>query len=128
MLTLYFKIFRQDFGNHLTADDMCEKAAGISGADVDLSKILLTPPRAVCQSRARVCRARLVCLAAWTFMVKINDSGDDNILIGGPGEIAFDQREYAWVTNSVTTSLAITRQKALLRSRSTGWGLAARTG
>jgi hypothetical protein len=38
---------------------------------------------------------------AWTVTVKINDSGDDNILIGGPGNVAFDHRGYAWVTNNV---------------------------
>jgi streptogramin lyase len=38
---------------------------------------------------------------AWTVTVKVNDSGDDSILIGGPGNLAFDQRGYAWVTNNV---------------------------
>jgi hypothetical protein len=38
---------------------------------------------------------------AWTVTVKVNDSGDDDILIGGPGNVAFDQRGYAWVTNNV---------------------------
>src|SRR5438874_4216812 len=38
---------------------------------------------------------------AWTVTVKINDSGDDSILIGGPGNLAFDNRGYAWVTNNV---------------------------
>jgi streptogramin lyase len=38
---------------------------------------------------------------AWTVTVKVNDSGDDNILFGGPGNLAFDQRGYAWVTNNV---------------------------
>ncbi len=39
---------------------------------------------------------------AWTVTVKINDSGSDNPnrLIGGPGNIAFDRRGYAWVTNN----------------------------
>ncbi len=35
---------------------------------------------------------------AWTVTVKVNDSGDDSILIGGPGNLAFDNRGYAWVT------------------------------
>ena len=38
---------------------------------------------------------------AWTVTVKVNDSGDDSILIGGPGNLAFDDRGYAWVTNNV---------------------------
>lgn len=38
---------------------------------------------------------------AWTIVVKVNDSGDDNYLIGGPGNIAFDDYGYAWVTNNV---------------------------
>ena len=37
---------------------------------------------------------------AWTVTVKVNDSGDDNFLISGPGNIAFDKRGYAWVTNN----------------------------
>ena len=38
---------------------------------------------------------------AWTVTVKVNDSGDDARLIGGPGNLAFDSRGYAWVTNNV---------------------------
>ena len=38
---------------------------------------------------------------AWTVTVKVNDSGDDSVLIGGPGNLAFDHRGYAWVTNNV---------------------------
>ena len=39
---------------------------------------------------------------AWTVTVKVNDSGSDepDFLISGPGNIAFDQRGYAWVTNN----------------------------
>ena len=37
---------------------------------------------------------------AWTVTVKVNDSGSDARLIGGPGNIAFDRRGYAWVTNN----------------------------
>ena len=37
---------------------------------------------------------------AWTVTVKVNDSGSDDRLIGGPGNIAFDRRGYAWVTNN----------------------------
>lgn len=39
---------------------------------------------------------------AWTVTVKINDSGSDdpNFLISGPGNLAFDGRGYAWVSNN----------------------------
>lgn len=37
----------------------------------------------------------------WTVTVKVNDSGDDNFLFGGPANVAFDSRGYAWVTNNV---------------------------
>jgi hypothetical protein len=39
---------------------------------------------------------------AWTVTVKINDSGSDHsaFLISGPGNLAFDRRGYAWVTNT----------------------------
>ena len=39
---------------------------------------------------------------AWTLTVKVNDSGNDDYLFGGPGTIAFDSRGYAWITNNVT--------------------------
>jgi streptogramin lyase len=38
---------------------------------------------------------------AWTITVKVNNSGDDTNLFGGPGNLAFDARGYAWVTNNV---------------------------
>jgi hypothetical protein len=38
---------------------------------------------------------------AWTVTVKVNDSGSDAILFGGPGNLAFDSRGYAWLTNNV---------------------------
>jgi hypothetical protein len=37
---------------------------------------------------------------AWTIAVKVNDSGDDNFLFGGPGNLVFDYRGYAWITNN----------------------------
>ena len=39
---------------------------------------------------------------AWTVTVKVNDSGSDehDLLISGPGNLAFDRRGYAWVTNN----------------------------
>ena len=38
---------------------------------------------------------------AWTVTVKVNDSGDDTYLFGGPANLAFDSRGYAWITNNV---------------------------
>jgi len=38
---------------------------------------------------------------AWTVTVKVNDSGDDAYLIGGLGNLVFDARGYAWITNNV---------------------------
>lgn len=40
---------------------------------------------------------------AWTVTVKVNDSGsnDVDLLFGGPGNLVFDAKGYAWVTNNV---------------------------
>lgn len=38
---------------------------------------------------------------AWTLAVKVNDTGDDDFLFGGPANIAFDANGYAWVANNV---------------------------
>jgi sugar lactone lactonase YvrE len=38
---------------------------------------------------------------AWTVTVKVNDSGDDTKLFGGPGNIVFDTQGYAWIDNNV---------------------------
>jgi hypothetical protein len=38
---------------------------------------------------------------AWTVTVKVNDSGDDAMLFGGPANIVFDANGYAWVANNV---------------------------
>ena len=37
----------------------------------------------------------------WSIAVKVNDTGDDGVLFGGPGNLALDDRGYAWVTNNV---------------------------
>ena len=37
---------------------------------------------------------------AWTLTVKVNDSGNDDFLFSGPGNVAFDKRGYAWITNN----------------------------
>jgi hypothetical protein len=38
---------------------------------------------------------------AWTVTVKVNDTGNDDFLFGGPGNLAFDSRGYAWILNNV---------------------------
>lgn len=38
---------------------------------------------------------------AWTIAVKVNDSGSDSKLFGGPGNLVFDRNGYAWITNNV---------------------------
>lgn len=38
---------------------------------------------------------------AWTIAVKVNDSGSSTALFGGPGNVAFDDNGYAWITNNV---------------------------
>jgi hypothetical protein len=71
----------------------------------------------------RLTRLRSVYLPAlesapdnWSITVKVNDTGDDQHLFGGPGNLAFDDRGYAWVTNNVdqgtptsTTAVAVLR-------------------
>jgi hypothetical protein len=39
---------------------------------------------------------------AWTVAVKVNDSGDDNNLIGGVANIVFDAKGRAWISDNVT--------------------------
>ena len=38
---------------------------------------------------------------AWTVVVKVNDTGSDRFLFAGPGNIDFDERGYAWISNNV---------------------------
>jgi hypothetical protein len=38
---------------------------------------------------------------AWTVVVKVNDTGSLRHLFGGPANVAFDSRGYAWITNNV---------------------------
>ncbi|MEW4488563.1 hypothetical protein AB1L42_10805 [Thalassoglobus sp. JC818] len=38
---------------------------------------------------------------SWVVTVKVNDSGDDAFLLGGPANVAFDSRGYVWVANNV---------------------------
>jgi hypothetical protein len=38
---------------------------------------------------------------AWTIVVKVNDSGDDANMFGGPGNVSFDSKGRAWIANNV---------------------------
>jgi sugar lactone lactonase YvrE len=38
---------------------------------------------------------------AWTVVVKVNKSGDDSRMFGGPANVAFDSRGRAWIANNV---------------------------
>ena len=38
---------------------------------------------------------------AWTIVAKVNDTGNDDFLFGGPGNLAFDSDGYAWIANNV---------------------------
>lgn len=38
---------------------------------------------------------------SWSVAVKVNDTGDDDNLFGGPANLAFDDQGYAWITNNV---------------------------
>jgi sugar lactone lactonase YvrE len=37
---------------------------------------------------------------AWTIVVKVNNTGNDDFPFGGPGNLAFDANGYAWITNN----------------------------
>jgi hypothetical protein len=43
---------------------------------------------------------------AWTVTVKVNDTGDDAYLFAGLGNLIFDSKGYAWITNNVTQGSA----------------------
>jgi hypothetical protein len=38
---------------------------------------------------------------AWTIVVKVNDSGDNTRMFGGPGSLVFDTQGNAWIPNNV---------------------------
>jgi streptogramin lyase len=38
---------------------------------------------------------------AWTIVVKVNDSGDDRYMFGGPANLVFDANGNAWIANNV---------------------------
>lgn len=38
---------------------------------------------------------------AWTLAVKFNRTGSEDCMFGGPGNIAFDPRGFAWISNNV---------------------------
>lgn len=72
-----------------------------------LANIARTPGRNVGPIYAQTQRSRAFEAAlvrppdAWTVAVKVNDTGDDARPFGGPANLAFDKRGYAWITNNV---------------------------
>jgi hypothetical protein len=51
---------------------------------------------------------------AWTVTVKVNDSGDDTNLFSGPGNLTFDSRGYAWITNNTNQGTPFSCQFAVV--------------
>ena len=51
---------------------------------------------------------------AWTLAVKVNDTGSDDFLFGGPTNIAFDKRGYAWIPNNVRQGTPYSGQFAVV--------------
>lgn len=47
---------------------------------------------------------------AWTVTVKVNDTGDDAHLFAGLGNLVFDSRGYAWITNNVNQGTPFSSQ------------------
>lgn len=65
--------------------------------------------------KAKIYRQRLNSSPdVWVLAVKIHNSGDPNRLIGGVGDIAFDQNGYAWVTNNVVQGTTLSSDFILL--------------
>jgi len=51
---------------------------------------------------------------AWTVTVKVNDTGDDANLFSGPGNLTFDSRGYAWITNNTNQGTPFSCQFAVV--------------
>ena len=51
---------------------------------------------------------------AWTLAVKFNDSGNDAEMFGGPGNLAFDGRGRAWITNNVEQGLTTSTEWSIV--------------
>lgn len=51
---------------------------------------------------------------AWTLAVKVNDSGNDANMFGGPGNLAFDRNGNAWITNNVIQGETISTQWSIV--------------
>ena len=47
---------------------------------------------------------------AWTVTVKVNDTGDDSHLFSGPGNLTFDSKGYAWITNNTNQGTTVSGQ------------------
>jgi hypothetical protein len=51
---------------------------------------------------------------AWTLAVKVNDSGDDAFPFGGPGNLVFDKRGYAWITNNTIQGTTVSTDHSIV--------------
>lgn len=55
---------------------------------------------------------------AWTIVVKVNDSGDDSRMFGGPGSVAFDSQGRGWIPNNVAQGLPTSADYSILLDKS----------
>lgn len=51
---------------------------------------------------------------AWTLAVKVNNSGNDDFPFGGPGNLVFDDRGYAWVTNNTIQGTTVSTDHSIV--------------
>jgi hypothetical protein len=51
---------------------------------------------------------------AWTLAVKVNNSGDDAFPFGGPGNLVFDRRGYAWITNNTIQGTTVSTDRSIV--------------
>jgi hypothetical protein len=55
---------------------------------------------------------------AWTIAIKVNDSGDDANMFGGPGNVAFDSKGRAWIANNVQQGSGISTAYSIVLDKS----------
>ena len=51
---------------------------------------------------------------AWTLAVKVNNSGNDDFPFGGPGNLVFDYRGYAWITNNTIQGTTVSTDRSIV--------------
>jgi len=55
---------------------------------------------------------------AWTLVVKVNNSGDDANMFGGPGNVAFDSQGRAWIANNVQQGTGMSTAYSIVLDKS----------